>query len=302
LTLASEIEFPELYPYVQQGNISVTLKIGKTPKVESRPNGIHRPNLDITPHEYRLSIKDVADYYVSAGKTIIIEIHDNSSPDLVRLYCLSNAFAALLHQRKLIPIHSAALMINDQLLMILGDSGVGKSTTLAGLLKRGLKPFSDDVCVPVQYEGIWNFYASYPMMKFWKSTLDLDGIELKTDRRIRPDMEKYGLYFHDQFTISPKKPFVIFLLSKSDQISRSTLSRISGIDLFQHLEKNAYRGEYLPAADLRREHFHFFTSLANQVPCYRIERPKQGEPHHVVSDLIYKEISKLQHGGTVCTK
>ena len=294
--MTSEIEFPELFPFVDQANTAVTLKVGKAPNVEPHPNGIHRANLDITPHEYRLSVKGVADYYVSAGAMIIIEIHENSSTDLVRLYCLSNAFAALLHQRKSIPIHGAALLVNDQLLMILGDSGVGKSTTLAGLLKRGLKPFSDDVCVPFREEELWKFYASYPMMKFWKSTLELKGMELNTDRRIRPDLEKYGLYFHGQFNISPKKPFVIFLLSKSDQIPRATISRISGIELFQHLEKNAYRGEYLPATDLKREHFHFFTSLANQVPCFRVDRPEQGEPHHVVSDLIYEEMSKLQHG------
>jgi hypothetical protein len=294
--VASEMEFPELYP-MDSGLVSnVQIRLGKVPEVIPHPGGYHGQMIDVTPNVYRLTVKDVATFFVADGVKITIDIHEGASLDMVRLFCLSNAFAALLHQQKKIPLHAAALLHDDHLLMIMGDSGVGKSTTLATLMKKGLKPFSDDVCVPVKENGLWQFYSSYPMMKFWKSTLEMEDIGLKADRKIRPDLEKYGLYFHNDFITSPRKPLILFVLSKSNQSEGVSIQRINGVELFQHLERNAYRAEYLQASDLRKEHFHFFAELSNQVPCYLLNRSQEGAPPDAVADLIWQELSKLQHG------
>lgn len=289
------MEFPELYPIDSDLVSDVHLALGKAHKVMPHAGGYHGEMMDVTPNIYRLTVKGVATFFVADGKKITIDIHDGASLDMVRLFCLSNAFAALLHQQKKIPLHAAALLHDDHLVMIMGDSGVGKSTTLASLMQRGLKPFSDDVCVPIKENGFWQFYSSYPMMKFWKSTLEMEGLELKADRKIRPDLEKYGLYFHRDFSTSQKKPTILFVLSKSNQFEGVSIHRINGVELFKHLERNAYRAEYLQAADLRKEHFHFFTEFSNQVPCYLLNRSQEGSPPHVVADLIWQELSKLQH-------
>ena len=296
LKIYSEIEFPEMLPISANAQSDVELKLGIVDKVGMHPKGFYSASMDITPDEYRLIIKDIVKFHVIAGKKIVMEVSEGASWDMVRLFCLSNAFAALLHQRKLIPLHAAALLKNDKLVMILGDSGVGKSTTMAGLLSYDLAPYSDDVCVPVESaDGQWLFYSSYPMMKFWRSTLELEGIQIKADRQIRPDMEKFGTYFHDQFDISPKKPAAIFVLKKVLTSDSLNLSRVNGMKLFQHLESNAYRAEYINASDLKKQHFHFFTSIAQQVPCYLLERSADGIDHRLVTQMIWKELSKLQH-------
>lgn len=290
------MEFPELYPIYSDAAPDVHLELGKTSKVIPNTGGYHGEMIDVTPNVYRLTVKGVATFFVADGEKITIDIHDGASLDMVRLFCLSNAFAALLHQQKKIPLHAAALLHGDHLVMIMGDSGVGKSTTLAALMQKGLKPFSDDVCVPVKENGFWQFYSSYPMMKFWKSTLEMEGLGLKAHRKIRPDLEKYGLYFHNDFITNPKQPRILFVFSKSNHSEEISIQQINGVGLFQHLERNAYRAEYLQATDLRKEHFHFFTELSNQVPCYLLNRSQEGSPPHVVADLIWQELSKLQHG------
>jgi hypothetical protein len=294
--VASELEFPELYPLDPNITASVTLVVGKIPLVQSHPEGIHLESIEITPFEYRLKFDGVAQYYVAHGTKIIIEPEENVSYDLIRLYCLSNAFAALLHQRRIIPLHCAAVLNNDQLVMIFGDSGAGKSTTMAGLIKKGFLPFSDDVCVPERGgDTKWRFYSSYPMMKFWKSTLEMKDLELKPNRKIRSDMDKYGIYFHDQFCLESKNPMAIFMLKKTSDIEHPILSRINGIQLFKELDKNAYRGEYLNASSLKREHFDFFSQLANQVTCFILQRPETGETHEQVTKMISEQLSKLRY-------
>jgi len=290
--VGSQLPFPELLPIQNDDPCDLTIVWGSIPKIENTSTGFHSESYDITPTCYRISINDVASYFVLEGKSIVIEACENAEQDSIRLFCLSNAFAAALQQRKTIPLHCAALIDNGELVLILGDSGAGKSTTMASLMQKGLKPFSDDVCVPFQdpETGKVFFFSSYPMMKFWKETIELFGLEIAVDRRIRPDMEKYGIYFHQSFSTDALNPKLIILLEKTDQVSSPILAPISGIELFTRLESNAYRGEYLVFSDLKKEHFMLFTQLANQSACFVLKRPSAG---NFVEEVAGKIINLL---------
>ena len=296
LIVDSEIEFPELFPLAACTVPSVKLRYGKPPPLNIHPDGLYQENIAVTPTEYFLKVTGVAQYYVSGGKDIVVDPDEAGSIDLIRLYCLSNAFAAVLYQRKTIPLHCAAVLKEDKLVMIFGESGAGKSTTLAGLMKMGLPPFSDDVCVPSKtIDGMWTFCSSYPMMKFWKSTLEIESLDLLPNRKIREDMDKYGMYFHDSFSMEYKKPEAIFILQKSLDVDQPKISRLSGIELFKELDKNAYRRQYLGASALKMEHFIFFSELANQVPTFVLARPNALNSHKTVPQIIFQELKKLQN-------
>jgi hypothetical protein len=53
--------------------------------------------------------------------------------------------AALLRNRGLLVLHANAVQTPDGVVVIAGESGSGKSTTLAALLRRGCRMLSDDV-------------------------------------------------------------------------------------------------------------------------------------------------------------
>jgi len=292
LKVGSQLPFPELLPVLNDDSCDLTIAWGSIPLIEETVNGFHSETYDITSTRCRIKIKDVASYFVQDGKSIVIEANESADQDSIRLFCLSNAFAAALHQRKTIPLHCAALIDKGELVLILGDSGAGKSTTLASLMKEGLKPFSDDVCVPFKdpASGLISFFSSYPMMKFWKETLELVGLENAVDRKIRPDMEKYGIYFHQSFLTEALNPKLIIFLEKTDEVSTPILAALSGIELFTRLESNAYRGEYLGFSDLKKEHFILFTQLANQAACFMLKRPASG---NFVKEVAEKIINLL---------
>ena len=288
LKVSSQIPFPELFPIEDDGPVDLDIVLGEIPLVKKTETGYHSADYDITPDAYRITIKDVASYHVLEGRRIIISADSHADKDSIRLFCLSNAFAAVLHQRKTIPLHCSAIIDKGELVLVFGASGAGKSTTMASLLQKGYKPFSDDVCVPLVQAASDEImlFSSYPMMKFWKETLELTGLASKVNRKIRPDMDKYGTYFHEDFLTVSLKSKLIVVLEKDDKIEAPVIEPIGGIKLFQLLEVNAYRGEYLGFSDLKKEHFMLFTQLANHARCFVLKRPASGNFVQEVAEKI----------------
>ena len=177
------------------------------------------------------------------------------------------------------------------MVLFFGASGAGKSTLLASLIAKGYEVFSDDVSVPFLDEANTVFmHSSYPMMKFWKDGISglLNGS--KPDIQLRPDVDKYGFFFHDKFDCLALKPLLVFFIDKVEDKREVTIDEIKGVELFQKLTSNVYRGEFLGGYDLRAHHFSLLTNLANQIRGYVIKRPDAVNTVNLISEKVEKII------------
>jgi hypothetical protein len=275
LSIRSEMYFPELMPIDYTESADVSLYFGKVPIHRDEKVDEANRNIYINNHCFKLLVPGIATYWAEGGANIIIEKVEDVDEREVRLFCLSNVFAAILNQRKIFPLHAAAIKIENHLVLICGHSGVGKSTLLASLLSKGFKIFSDDVCVPfITSSSKVYMHSSYPIMKLWKDTLSQFPHLGETNIQLRPDYDKYGIFFHNEFESIAVMPSFVFFLEKSKERKVLHCREIKGIELFKKLESNAYRSEYLGALDLKQSHFELFTSLANQLKGYVLERPE----------------------------
>ena len=291
MKVSSEFEFPELYPFDFSGQSDLLIRFGNIPEIPKESTSFNNDFYDIGQDVFRITIQGVGSYYVKNGNEIIISPQDSADHDNIRIFCLSNAFAAVLHQQKKIPLHCAAVLINERLMLIFGNSGAGKSSTLGALIQRGYTVFSDDVCVPVDIStGQMKLFSSYPLIKFWRNTIENLDMGSKVDRRIRPGIEKYGIYFHKKFITEPKSPFLTIILEESTDVIVPDIHKIEGIDAFQRLREHAYRSEYLLHSGLGREQFNIFTKLAAQTKLYVIRRPKDRNSIQEIVNLTEKII------------
>jgi hypothetical protein len=292
LTLATEIDFPELFVVNPTDKPEVNVCIGKVPSHLSRQTEEQLKNLFITSTEYFLCVKDIAFYYAANGNQVIIEPFPDADKKSVRLFFLSNAMAAILYQRELIPLHASAIFSNKGIAMFLGDSGVGKSTTVATLQTRGHRIFSDDICVPVKEDKIIKAFAAYPMMKLWKDTFEKVNLgEYDEQNRIRPALEKYGKFFNETFDTTAHPVERIFILEKDSSLNQLQSSELKGINAFKYLQHYAYRLPYIDAMGMRKTYFNILLDLSNSIPITLISRPEDSNTISEVIQLIENQLA-----------
>lgn len=293
LRIESELIFPELFSVEFKKKADVVIRIGSIPQSTSELFSTQYIGVKLNSKEYHLDIPDVGKYAVSFGEFIVIEPAINCDITKLRLYCLSNVFAAVLYQRRSIPLHASSIKVNEILVLICGQSGAGKSTLLATLMSKGYPIFSDDVCVPISTDhDKFLMYSSYPMMKFWEETIKRLPALGEPDVQLRPELNKFGYYFHEQFIQAALQPELVFFLEKSSQVDKVDIREIKGYELFQRLEANAYRGEYLGIVDLRHEHFNLFSSLANQLRGFTIIRPEGEDSIDYITASVVEKINQ----------
>ena len=275
LNIASEIEFPELLPF-QFERVDLEIKLGKIP-IEIKEAETDQEFLS-DDNEYVLDIKNVCRYYVRGDREVVIEPHEGIDGRSIRVY---------LFRKGSIPLHASGIINDGKLVLFTGDSGAGKSTTLAYLVSKGYQIFTDDVCVlkiddadENRMQGI----ASYPMLKLWGDTIAKLGIETFSDTtfRVKSNLDKYGYFFYDSFITAPFPIDKIFILKKTDGNGSAAVRRLSGIEAFQQMEKQAYRKYLINNQQLRTLHFREMSVLTRTCTIFEVTRPANG----TVEDLV----------------
>lgn len=86
-----------------------------------------------------------ARFLVENGSSVTVRKAAGCEDALFFHHLLYPVIAALLRQRGLLVFHASAALLDGQAVLVAGDSGAGKSTAIAGLMKRGWIVQSDDV-------------------------------------------------------------------------------------------------------------------------------------------------------------
>jgi ABC-type oligopeptide transport system ATPase subunit len=162
----------------------------------------------------------------------------------------------------------------------MGESGAGKSTTLAAMIAQGYDPFSDDICIPHfnDHDQSWYAYSSYPMMKFWADTYSKVNIgNIGDARKIRSGLDKYGVYFHENFIPASRKIKLIILLQMDSRQKEVYYQQLTGIELFEKIHAQAYRKEYLEYGSMLKDYFMQSTEIAKSVKTILLSRPDNPE-------------------------
>ncbi|WP_112182059.1 MULTISPECIES: aldolase [Paraliobacillus] len=297
LTIDSYLQLPELSVVMDPYScIDVSIKTGDldaiwSEKVEDKHTLYVKEMLIL------FRIDKVATFLIRNGNEIIVSPVTDTSEDALRLYLLGTCMGAILMQRKILPLHGSAIVIDKKAYAIVGDSGAGKSTLASAFLQKGYQLLTDDI-IPVVFsnQGKPVTIPAYPYQKLWIKTLDYYGRDTSKFKPIIDRETKFSIPVSDQFTDEITPLAGVFELTKSDN-DHISINLVEGLERFQMLFKHTYRNFFLAKANLMEWHFQTSVQLATQIPLYRIHRPTNRFTADELVDLMLETIerSKISH-------
>jgi hypothetical protein len=275
LKIRSDLYFPEFYSSVNQLE-DIRIRLSNQSDFQEAPIECNKSFSKETEHGTLFQVANVAIYLVKNGTEIEVSPFEGSDPGAVRLFLLSNAMAILLIQRGQILLHASAIRIENGLVVFLGESGAGKSSMLAELVRRGYQPFSDDVIV-LEHDAASSeivAFPSYPMIKLWKETIDMLGSDTSVEgHRLRQGVDKFGYFFHDRYQLEPVRIQKLLVIEKDPTCASYRIQELGGLSSFEILSRNIYRRQYIKQDNLRKKHLLLISQLLNQAGIKMLMRP-----------------------------
>lgn len=282
LTVHSEIELPELSPRPDGvPDVQIQLRaLDHIPLDPERPWG----NQFLAPNRVLLNIKDVAMFFVSEGREILIDPSPHAEAKAICLYLLGSSMGCLLHQRRLLPIHANALQHDHECVMFMGQSGMGKSTLAAAMKNRGYKVLADDVCaVKTSSGGESVIYPGVPQIKLWKDAADHLEEDVALMKRVLPDEEKYVLPIDDSYCRHPLPIKCIYILNFYDG-NELKIADLSLLEKLAAIKRNTYRKGMIAKMGVASHHLKMSGELAEATRIRQIFRPQNSLTH--INELI----------------
>jgi hypothetical protein len=267
LTFKSEFEIPELLP--SEGFPDIELVLGTTPKHldEITKQGV---KYQATKNEFLLEVDHIARYYVKDGNKVLVELLKNEADKEVRLFLLGSAFGALFLQRGLLPIHGSSIKFGNSATIFTGLSGVGKSSIAAHFVNQGFHALADDISVVNHNLEV---VPGFPSLKIWNDVLKKLEIRNNSLMEIRPNIKKFQLPIHDQYSTEalPLKNLVILNTKNSPGFE---IEELTGIKKFNAIKNNTYRYRFVKGLEQQLDHFQILSKLLPKIKVYKVARPQ----------------------------
>jgi len=266
LSVRSEVPLPELVADPGTEAADVRIRLRTIANAPDAPAGLH-----IEGDEALLVIPAVGRFLTRGGREMLVEPAPNVSQRNLRLYLLGSAFAAILHQRGLLPLHANAMVVEGRAIGFMGHPGAGKSTLAAWFHDRGFDVLADDVCVvtpgpdgrPLAHPGI-------PRLRLWREALEAGGRDASAYERSFDDMDKYTVPTDLERALPAVPLSHLYLLEKADD--SASVTRLEGSAAVEAMIANTYRGAYVRPMGLTRRHLLACAELARTVPVFRARR------------------------------
>ena len=267
--------FPR-WPGAGDGAPDIVLRQGEVPEQLETPIGKNQHlSLDqsgtvlaVCPGLFRLLA-------LAGGREVRIALASTSAFSLVRVetYLLANIAGVLLHQRGVFPLHASSIVINGRAVLLVGNSGLGKSTLGSAALCAGYRLLSDDITViRLNEDGVPWALAGSPHLRLQDDAITATGVD---PSRVMPGhfYDSKKIWRRQTDDLSPAPVAAIFRLCRATTVdAEPTVERLNGMDAIVPLNELIYRiglgyklghAATLAQACLR---------LANVVPFFRLCR------------------------------
>jgi hypothetical protein len=288
LNILSDISLPELLPIINHDcKADIEIQIEEIRHLWS--DDLVDPNGFIVREEFVMfQVSKLGMFSIQDGNKIKVSPKNNADLDEIKLYILGTCMGALLMQRKVLPLHGSAVVIDDRVFAFVGESGAGKSTLAKAFIDKGYDLVTDDVIAVTFLPGgeIPVVLPSYPQQKLWQESLDEFGMNKSDYQPLFERETKYAIPVQTKFMNKPLPLGGVFELVKSES-KRATFG-MDKLERIHTLFLHTYRHFLVQKLGLMEWHFDMTTKLASKVDLFRLIRANNDgfTAHKLVSQIL----------------
>ncbi len=235
--------------------------------------------------EFSMDVEGVGWYYVSGGNFISLVPYPDADKTTIELYLNGSAYGAILHQRKILPLHGSCFRYEGKGIMICGEAGAGKSSLTASFCLNGADFLTDDVTPVLFREGKPYIWALSDRMKLWGDTLKQLGREAEGLHEILPGI---GKYFYpvkgtdgENFTLD-----LVYVLQKGECLAPE-FTELTGSQKLIALRGEIYRHEYLQGMPENEiGYFLDIVNISSAARVFQVRRPQEAGVREITAAMM----------------
>ena len=273
LTIASEMQLNGLI--VTSGIPEVNIEFGDVP-LTLDPTVRQKRYQEITAKELLFEVTGVAKFYVTDGKSIVIQKAPQCHDGDIQVFLMGTVFAYVLQYHDYLVLHGSAVLINDKAIIFSGQSGAGKSTIAAAFARKGYSVLTDDM-VALKYSphGQLELIPGWPRLKLWQDALSHLGEKSNELIQVQNKQNKYEFPI-DNHNLSYVAVDAFYELNSAEN-ELITLNYVTDVlEKLDLLVKNTFRYYMLEGLNKKNLHFKQCATLSSIINISIVTRPIVG--------------------------
>ena len=301
LRIASEIMINQATPGEPSNLVDVTIRRGKVPKTIDSPLKTREKELYmVSDDEFLFHVKGVATFYIRNGQEIIVcdiseqADHVVSQVEAINLFLCGTCLGAALIQRNTFPLHGSCVEKNGKGIVLVGDSGAGKSTVARAFINRGWRLVSDDVIAVTKKNNSFFAESGFPGQKLWDDALErtTSGTVRKILRTV-DNKSKFAvdLKRDEEFCEDTVKIEGVFILIP-EEMEQAQVVLLEGITPVHALMNYVFRKELISSYRKKQKLFSNYMAFAENSLVFEVLRPvavgKENELAKEIRDSLVK--------------
>ncbi|MEP4855424.1 MAG: hypothetical protein ABJV60_00050, partial [Lentilitoribacter sp.] len=295
IIINSEIEIAEYQAADDQRfQPDVHIKLGDVAKTGIANPKWQRHLTQVNIEHVWMDVPGVARFLITKGIKITVDPYPGADNADLCAFLVGSCMGAILHQRDFLVLHASAVVFQDKLIAICGQSGAGKSTTASTFAQRGAQIFTDDILVIDSHGQAW---PGAPNLRLWKSSLDALGKDVSDYQQIRRKLPKFSIPVTKPWPQSGSRSVdAVVILERHEFVEHiDCISEpIAGIQKFRELEEQIFRRDAIFAMGHNKKHMIHSAAFVKNIPMLRLKRPTSKFSGNEVTQSILDWVLPLQ--------
>ena len=216
--------------------------------------------------------------------------------DAMLAYLLVDALSFSMVRLGCEPLHATAVLTDDGVVGFLGNSGDGKSTLAALLVRQGCALVTDDMLVLVRDGGTWLAHPGPPRLKLYRDMADRILGRAQGRAAMNPETTKLIVPLDGgDCTAGPRTLQALYVLSGNDGEAPGPVNirRLSPSAAFPRVL--AHTAAHYPSEVSRlQRQFEFATTLVREIPVKILSYRREESEMAGLTDAVLADVASLR--------